>query len=152
MISIDVEGRPAPKGSRISARTKAGKSYTYPASKYERPWVLAVKEATQVVMRHHAQPEPPYTVELEFRLVEPKPHARRAKHPTMHDLDKLARAAIDGLVAGGALSDDRHVTCLTATKRYLTAGESAGMSALVATRWPDVAGISGRSGPVAVND
>jgi Holliday junction resolvase RusA-like endonuclease len=127
VIAVDVDGRPAPKGSRITGTSKAGNTYTYPASKYEKPWVDAVKGATQIVMRHYAMPEPPYRVDLEFRLA--KPRQRRYEFPPVPDIDKLARATVDGLVAGKALRDDRFVTILTATKRYVRPGESPGVHA-----------------------
>jgi Holliday junction resolvase RusA-like endonuclease len=132
MIVIDVEGRPAPKGSRIAGRTKTGRTFTRPASRYEAPWVEAVKTAAQIAMRHHEQPAPPYRVALEFRLT--KPGKYKAEMPwwsTKHDLDKLARAVLDGLVHGGAMADDRHVIALTATKRFAEPGESEGVNAQV---------------------
>jgi hypothetical protein len=52
MIDVYVEGRPAPKGSRISVTGKDGRTWTRPASKYEEGWEKAVKAATQVAMRH----------------------------------------------------------------------------------------------------
>lgn len=126
MIQIDVEGRPAPKGSRIMGHTKAGQSYTRPASKFEKPWVDAVKAAAQIVMRHHSMPEPPYAVELCFYIQRPK--NPRYGWPVKADIDKLARAALDGLVAGGAIRDDRHVTTLTVTTVWATA-RAPGVSA-----------------------
>lgn len=132
MIIVDVEGRPAPKGSRIAGRTKTGRSYTRPASVYEQPWVEAVRTATQIAMRHHEQPPPPYSVVLEFRLTQPSKY--KAEMPwwsTKHDLDKLVRAVVDGLVHGGAMADDRHVIALTATKRFVQPGESQGVNAQV---------------------
>jgi Holliday junction resolvase RusA-like endonuclease len=135
VIEVDVAGRPAPKGSRIAAKTKAGKPYTYPASKHERPWVDAVKRATQIAMRHNAQPAPPYVVELDFRLQAPKRQV--TDHPTAHDLDKLARSVVDGLVQGGAIEDDRHVTVLTARKRYAVLDECPGVRAVVVTHSSD---------------
>jgi Holliday junction resolvase RusA-like endonuclease len=129
MIEFDVTGRPAPKGSRTQGKTKTGRSYTYPASKHEKPWVEAVREATRIVMRHHARLEPPYAVALEFRIAASK-HARYA-WPSQNDVDKLARAVVDGLVKGGALSDDRHVTALTSRKRFCAPGEQPGVHAFV---------------------
>jgi Holliday junction resolvase RusA-like endonuclease len=111
VIEIEVEGRAAPKGSRIMGHTKAGQSFTRPASKFEKPWVDAVKTATQIVMRHHAMPDPPYDVDLHFYLQRPK--NPRYGWPVKADIDKLARAALDGLVLGGAIRDDKHVTALT---------------------------------------
>jgi Holliday junction resolvase RusA-like endonuclease len=119
VIQIEAEGRPAPKGSRIMGHTKTGKSYTRPASKFEKPWVDAVKVAAQIVMRHHAMPEPPYDVALHFYIA--RPNNPRYGWPVKGDIDKLARAALDGLVAGGAIRDDRHVTALTVTTAWATA-------------------------------
>jgi Holliday junction resolvase RusA-like endonuclease len=132
VIQIDVEGRPAPKGSRIHGRTKTGKSFTRPASKYEKPWVDEVKRQAQIVMRHNPPCSPPYRVELEFRLKRPQRNQHQQTWPTAHDVDKLARAVVDGLVLGGAMSDDRHVIALTASKRYAEPGESTGCGCLVA--------------------
>lgn len=132
MIQIDVEGRPAPKGSRIHGRTSTGKSYTRPASKYEKPWTEEVKRQTQIVMRHNLPCQSPYRVELEFRLKRPQRNQHQQTWPTAHDLDKLARAVIDGLVLGGAMEDDRHVTALTVLKRYADPGEATGCACVVA--------------------
>lgn len=118
MIQIEAEGRPAPKGSRIMGHTKAGKSYTRPASKFEKPWVDAVKAAAQIVMRHHSMPEPPYAVELCFYMH--RPNNPRYGWPVKADIDKLARATLDGLVVGGAIRDDCHVTALTVSTAWAT--------------------------------
>jgi Holliday junction resolvase RusA-like endonuclease len=134
VVTVDVNGRPAPKGSRVFGRTKAGNTFTRPASQYEKPWVEEVKRATQIAMRHHPQPEPPYAVQLVFRLDAPKKNrAAMPWWPTRHDLDKLTRAVVDGLVSGGAMKDDRHVIELTARKRYLEDGETQGVDAQIST-------------------
>lgn len=130
-IVVEVEGRPAPKGSRIAGKTKSGKAYTYPASTYERGWVAEVKHATSLVMRHRETPPPPYAVTLTFRLNK----ARRSTYdwPTGPDIDKLARAVIDGLVKGGAMSDDRFVCSLTAIKVFTQTGQNQGVIAEVSS-------------------
>ena len=125
MIRLVVEGRPAPKGSRIQARSKTGKSYTRPASKYEAPWTRAVKEAAMQAMRHSRDLEPPYRVELEFVL--DRPVRPRCAWPTASDLDKLERCVLDGLVQGKVLSDDRHVCALTSSKRWRESDERQGV-------------------------
>lgn len=134
MIEISVDGRPAPKGSRIAGITKTGNTYTRPGSRYEKPWVEAVKAATQLAIRHHRPTEKPYVVTLDFRLK--RPQTNRAKMPwwpTAHDIDKLVRAVIDGLVQGGALEDDRHVISLTATKHYADRAIPEGVDVTIAT-------------------
>lgn len=128
MIQIEVEGRPAPKGSRIMCSTKDGKTWTRPASKFEKPWVDEVKRAAQIVMRHHPMPEPPYDVDLYFYLQRPK--NPRYGWPVKADIDKLARAALDGLVQGGAIRDDKHVTALTVRTAWADA-HAPGVTALI---------------------
>jgi Holliday junction resolvase RusA-like endonuclease len=114
--SFRVSGYPAPKGSRITGTRKNGSIYTRPASQRERPWVEAVA-LTARVYRPCKVLEPPYEIELEFSM----PEGQRPKWgwPTKDgDLDKICRSTIDGLVQGGLLLDDRHVTKLTASKRF----------------------------------
>jgi Holliday junction resolvase RusA-like endonuclease len=126
-ITVVVEGRPAPKGSRIAGKTN--KAYTYPASTYERGWVAEVTHATKLIMRHRETPEPPYEVRLTFYLAKGK----KVKYPwpPSPDLDKLARAVIDGLVKGAAMVDDRHVCTLTAKKVFAAHGQIIGVHAEV---------------------
>lgn len=131
MICVRAEGRVAPKGSRIQGMTKDGRSFTRAASKYEAPWVKAVASATQVQMRHHSMPDPPYLIDVEIIVAKPKRPSR--VWPSQHDVDKLARSTIDGLVKGGALDDDRNVIALTATKRFAINGEPPGAIAVVST-------------------
>lgn len=130
-VRVRAEGRPAPKGSRIQGRTKDGRTFTRAASKFEAPWVAAVKRATEVQMRHHPLISPPYAVHLDIIVAAPGKSTH--EWPTRHDLDKLARSTLDGLVKGGALSDDRHVIELHARKLYATDGEPPGAVAIVAT-------------------
>lgn len=131
-LRVEVTGRPAPKGSRIASKTKKGKFYTYPASRHEAPWVKAVAEATQIVMRHHDTPEPPYRVDLALRIARPIRGAPSAyPWPTQHDIDKLARAVIDGLVKGRAMSDDRHIVDLTVRKEFVSNGGEPGVIASI---------------------
>lgn len=130
-VRIRTEGRPAPKGSRTQHKTKAGKVFTRPASKFETPWVKAVAASTQIAMRHHPLLAPPYAIEVE--IIVSKPKRSSYPWPSQHDVDKLARATIDGLVKGGALADDRHVIELIAAKRYANNGEPPGALAIVAS-------------------
>jgi Holliday junction resolvase RusA-like endonuclease len=127
-LNVRVYGRPAPKGSRNYGVTRQGKLRTWPASKFEEPWTRAVADATREALRHASQLEAPYEVTLEF-YVAPPIHKRKGHDwPSQHDLDKLARTVIDGLVRGGAMSDDRHVTRLVAEKRWASCSEDAGVA------------------------
>lgn len=133
VLRIRAEGRPAPKGSRIQGRDSKGRAFTRPASKYEKPWTDAVKAATEVQARHGTV-SPPYVVDLQIFIATSK----RPKYawPCQTDVDKLARAVIDGLVQGGAISDDRHISELHAVKRFCEPGEPPGVLAYVATAQP----------------
>lgn len=126
MIEVFVEGRAAPKGSRIQGRSKkTGKAYTWPASQFEKPWTAAVKKEVQIAARHAASMSAPYRIELEFVIERPvKPSYA---WPTKSDLDKLERCVIDGIVQGKGISDDRHVTALTSSKRFANPGERQGV-------------------------
>lgn len=125
MFEVFVEGRPAPKGSRIRARSVKGNDYTFPASKFEKPWTDTVKREVQVAVRHMAPMQPPYRIELEF-VIE-RPDKPTYEWPTKADLDKLERCVIDGIVQGKGISDDRHVTALTSSKRFAESGERQGV-------------------------
>ena len=133
-IHVRAYGRPAPKGSQIAMKTKAGKAYTRSASKYEAPWINAVRDATRNAMRHATPIEAPYRIELVFYQAKPKAPAK--DWPTANDLDKLARATIDGLVRGKAISDDRHVVDLHARKEYVADPDEAGVLAIISPQRP----------------
>jgi Holliday junction resolvase RusA-like endonuclease len=52
-------------------------------------------------------------------MPKPKSAAKKLVYPTTKpDVDKLARAVLDGLVAGGAMKDDAQVSMVIAEKRY----------------------------------
>jgi Holliday junction resolvase RusA-like endonuclease len=124
VIEVFVEGRAAPKGSRIQGYTKTGKGYTRPASKFEKPWTSAVKKQVEVAVRHQTV-SPPYRVQAEFLIAQPQ--RTRYEWPSASDLDKLLRATIDGAVQAGAMIDDRHVTALTVSKRFAKSDERPGV-------------------------
>lgn len=113
-----VPGLPAPKGSRTIGQRKDGSRYTRESSKRAGPWV----EAVTLFARTHGPPEgplePPYEIYLTFSL--PLPARPKYGWPTKDgDLDKLVRGVLDGLTQGGLILDDRHVTKLSAEKRFL---------------------------------
>ncbi len=118
-VRLVVYGRCAPKGSHSLGRRKDGSAFVRPASKYQKAWTEAVA--------HEARCEgtlldPPYEVDLSFFIARPvKP---KYAWPTQSDLDKLVRATVDGLVAGGLLLDDRHVTRSSERKSWAVNPES----------------------------
>jgi len=122
MITITVRGLPAPQGSKKFV----GNGRMVESSKAVGPWREAVRAETQRVMAGRAPLDGPVRLAVTFYLPRPKSHtgARGVKRSAPSwlsgrpDLDKLARAALDGLVAGGAICDDALVVELYAVKLY----------------------------------
>jgi crossover junction endodeoxyribonuclease RusA len=124
MIKITVNGRPVPQGNhRVNAH-----GHTYEANKALGPWREAIRAETQ---RECAAPlAGPLAVTVTFRMTRPKVHYRTGRNAHLlrdgaprypdgaPDADKLARAILDGLCAGGAFRDDGQVVDLIASKRY----------------------------------
>lgn len=124
MIKITVNGRPVPQGNhRVNAH-----GHTYEANKALGPWREAIRSETQ---RECSAPlAGPVAVDVTFRMTRPKSHYRTGRNAHLlrdgaprypdgaPDADKLARAILDGLTAGGAFRDDGQVVDLFAHKRY----------------------------------
>ena len=140
MIVVQVNGLPAPQGSK----RHVGRGVMVEASKAVGPWREAVRTECQRVMDGMMPMAGPVEVQVTFWLPRPKGHFRTGRNAhllrdgaprfpaVMPDLDKLCRAVLDGLTAGGAWSDDGQVTRLIASKRYVTPGEDKpGCSALI---------------------
>lgn len=118
--SLVIAGIPAPKGSRTPGLRKDGSIYTRPASKREHPWVEQVAYAARANRPGGKTLEPPYEIELAFSM--PRPAKPKYDWPTRGDIDKLERAVLDGLVRGGLILDDRHVTALRSSKCFAAPG------------------------------
>jgi len=105
---------------------KDGSRYSRPASKHEKPWTEAVRQATLI-----GRPEdvgPPYAVTIAFFHVRPA----RPKYgwPVSSDVDKLVRGTLDGLVPR-ILSDDRHVIDLRVRECWSDLPQDAGALVIV---------------------
>jgi crossover junction endodeoxyribonuclease RusA len=129
VITIEVRGLPAPQGSKWHV----GGGRMIESSKAVGPWREAVRAETQRVLdgTHSAGLDGgPLAVELTFRLPRPRGHygtgrnkgRLKASAPAFPagrpDLDKLTRAVLDGLTAGGVWADDAQVVNLGAWKLY----------------------------------
>jgi crossover junction endodeoxyribonuclease RusA len=127
MVIVIVKGIPAPQGNHRVNRAGA----MYETSKAVGPWREAVRAETQQTMRLTAGPFlGPVKVELKFVMPRPKGHYRTGANAALlragappwpagkPDIDKLARAVLDGLTAGGAWKDDSQVVQLFAGKSY----------------------------------
>jgi len=137
-VVIRVSGRPAPQGSK----RHVGNGRMVEMSKAVGPWREAVRAETQLEMwtqgRGGSPLEGPVAVRLRFWLTRPASHYGTGRNKAVvkpsaprrpagrPDVDKLARAVLDGLTMGGAFADDSQVVDLQASKWYVTDGDAAG--------------------------
>ena len=135
---IRVSGRPAPQGSK----RHVGNGRMVEMSKAVGPWREAVRAETQLEMwtqgRAGSPLEGPVAVRLRFWLTRPASHYGTGRNKAVvkpsaprrpagrPDVDKLARAVLDGLTMGGAFADDSQVVELQASKWYVADGDAAG--------------------------
>lgn len=134
-MRIEVRGKPAPQGNHRVNRAGA----MYESSKAVGPWREAVRAEVQRWMDREGwrwlrpggmPPTGPVEVKLVFQMIRPKGHFGTGRNAAIlrkeapgrphgkPDLDKLARAVLDGLTAGGAWKDDSQVVVLAAEKLY----------------------------------
>jgi len=140
-LTINVNGLPAPQGSK----RYVGNGRMVESSKAVGPWRDAVRSETQRTMNGNHPVMGPVDVYVAFKMPRPKGHltaqgARRTRspdHPTNRpDVDKLARATLDGLTEGGAWLDDAQVINLHARKRYADPWETPGALILIRPTMP----------------
>jgi crossover junction endodeoxyribonuclease RusA len=127
VIKFSVNGKPAPQGSKT--RNRAGA--VYESSKAVAPWREAIRAETQRACE--VPLAGPVSVLIGFRMTRPKSHYRTGRNAHLlkggapgypdgkPDLDKLARAVLDGLKEGGAFWDDAQVVTLAVAKAYADA-------------------------------
>ena len=142
-LRFDVEGLPVTQGSGVAV---APGVYKPEHSAELESWQQAVGwtswETVAFSERNNVWPtEQPCAVELRFRLPRGKTVTREYPAIKRDDLDKLVRAALDGLThreakprkpfKPGVLVDDGYVVTLRATKRYVEIGEGPGVAIVV---------------------
>lgn len=121
---IEVRGTPAPQGSK----RHIGNGRMIEMSKAVGPWREAVRAETA---RTCSLPlDGPLRVQLVFSIRRPRSHYRTGKNNWLlkpgapawpaarPDIDKLARAVLDGLTMGGAWKDDGQVAWLATVKQW----------------------------------
>jgi crossover junction endodeoxyribonuclease RusA len=124
-MRIEVAGIPAPQGSK----RHVGGGRMVEMSRAVGPWREAVRAETQRALA--ALPNNgcasglgsfahgPKRVDICFYLPRPKSAPRSVEFPVKRpDLDKLVRAVLDGMTAGGAWPDDSEVIEITAQKVF----------------------------------
>lgn len=130
-VSFFVPGVPAPQGSK----RHVGRGILVESSKALGPWRSTVALAARAA--HKGAPlDGPVSVACDFTFPRPKHHRRAngelrdgapARHSSRPDVDKLARAILDG-ITGIVIRDDGQVTSLSARKWY---GDEAGAEVIV---------------------
>ena len=132
MIEFRVPGVAAPQGSKKAFKTRGGRIALVESCARVKPYRATVAIAAREVWAEGAT-HGTVGVSIAFTFVRPKSHynakgvlrAGAATHPGkgIGDLDKLCRAAIDGLT-GIIYVDDSQVVSLVATKAYGNTAES----------------------------
>lgn len=136
MITIDVLGTPAPKGSS-RAMVRGGRAVNVPGGSDVgrtklKSWDRSVRESASDVIGKRTEPVyigVPLLVAIEFRMARPAGHwgkrGLRSSAPssptTKPDIDKLARSTLDSLT-GLAFDDDSRIVRLACTKVYADPG------------------------------
>jgi Holliday junction resolvase RusA-like endonuclease len=139
ILTFDVLGRPAPQGSKRAVRV-GNTVRLLEQSKRVQPYRQAVAASaiealhdTDDALRARLLTHPLWVV-VTFLLARPQGHYRTGRHyPLLRpaaparpavapDLDKLCRAALDGLTMSGAIRDDAQVVSLIAHERYAHPG------------------------------
>lgn len=145
MISLDVTGTPAPKGS-TRAILISGRAVNVPGGSNVnrtalRSWAAEVAHQAQAAMRgHELLVGLALVVELTFRLVRPQGHygahgLRPNAPPAPHvkpDLDKLVRGTLDPL-EGIVFDGDSRIVQIMARKIYAVGGHAPGCRIQIGT-------------------
>jgi crossover junction endodeoxyribonuclease RusA len=142
-MMIMVRGTPAPQGSK----RHVGGGRMVEMSKAVGPWREAVRAETQRAMNGDGPIEGPAKVIITFELARPRGHYRTGRNAHLlkdsspaypygrPDVDKLARAVLDGITMGGAWLDDAQVVFLKVIKLYGQPGCTIEISELWKDNW-----------------
>jgi Holliday junction resolvase RusA-like endonuclease len=118
-LSFQVFGDPVPQGSKRAFVVKNRPVVVDDNKATLRSWRSAVIDAARAGINGDAPELGPIRVTLMFFLR--RPQRPKAGVPIVKpDIDKLARAVLDGMMDAGVFRDDSQVTTLTARKRYTT--------------------------------
>lgn len=128
MVSFFVPGKPAPQGSK----RHVGNGCMIESSAALRPWRERVALTAHDAMTGHIIANGAVLVTLDFVMPRPKSSPKTytpaaVKRP---DIDKLARAVLDG-VTGIVIADDSQVVSLRASKRLAEIDEAPGVTVKV---------------------
>lgn len=144
-LRIDVPGTPRPQGS-LRAFKNGGMAYSNAA--VLEPWRMSItsyaREAMASCEWNPCWPmTEPVRVDVLFLVERPAGHYGTGRNAgvlkpnapsypsTKPDVDKLARAILDGLTDAGVWRDDSQVVTLHARKRYQRYGDVPGVAIIV---------------------
>jgi len=122
MITLDVIGKPAPKGSKRAFVNKhTGRANVVddnPKSLIH--WEQAVARAVEAHLEHNpdAKLSGPVDIRLSFRFPTVASDPHRYWHAVKPDIDKLARAVLD-VLSNMVMGDDCTVAKMSTSKRYI---------------------------------
>jgi len=130
LVSFEVLGLPRPQGSKRSFLAKNGKVVTKETSPdTHAAWRNQIAQAARDIAEH-ADVAAPFdgclTLAVTFRFPMPKSRPKRIRESgqvaktTAPDVDKLLRTVLDGLTAGGLITDDARVAHIGASKYEVT--------------------------------
>jgi Holliday junction resolvase RusA-like endonuclease len=95
-------------------------------------WRFQITNAARKAMDDRLPLEGALVVDLMFTVPRPKSLPRKVIWPIRRpDVDKLARAVLDGLVYGGLMGDDSQVVTLRASKHYASPESIPGVTVIV---------------------
>lgn len=115
---LTIEGKPVPKGSRVTHRLPNGRIVNREASKRWPSWSKSA--LAQIAEQFDGETlQPPYRLSADFFFSKPQ----KPSYPRSGDLDKYLRAVGDLLQmpiegAGSVITDDRGILDIGTTKRY----------------------------------
>lgn len=148
-LAFNVNGTPAPQGSKKGFATKKGGQYTgtvamSESSKKVKPWRAAVADAARTAIENVITFDDwtpyagPVRVTVRIRIQRPKSHYRTGRYShllkddapdfviTTPDTDKVCRSTFDALTEAGVIVDDRIIAELAASKVYCDRTDPAG--------------------------
>ena len=117
MVTFVVRGLPVPQGS-AKPFIAGGRARLATKSAPLMAWRTAIATAAATAMGEEPVMDVPVVVTAWFFLPRPKSIPKRVRYPAGRpDIDKLARALLDG-ITGVVVSDDSRVVSLYTSKAY----------------------------------
>jgi Holliday junction resolvase RusA-like endonuclease len=119
VLVIDVEGVPAPQGSKIGRALPNGRVTMREANKALPAWRAQVIACTQARMRLTGWTTLDGPIGLRVNFYMPRPASVKRDRPTVPpDGDKMLRAVADSLKLAGAIVDDSRIVSWHAEEFY----------------------------------